>query len=126
MGCAAERISCETDGITEPGRECFELGPNASLSLREGDLVSVHAQVELPSSQGCLVRVPIDLKGGHRKIEVPYAHLFLTDYSTNAAYEAVRVLLQRLDQANEIAARVQAEIYELGILSGDNKRGLVL
>jgi hypothetical protein len=102
------------------------MGPTISLGLREGDPLLVRAQVELPSERSCLVRITTDLKGSRRLITVPHSELFLADYSTNAAYEATRLAMQRLDQLRDVMVRVQAEFYELGLHTGDAKRGLIL
>jgi hypothetical protein len=102
------------------------MGPTVSLSLREGDPVLVRGKIEFPSERSALVRIITDINGNQRRITVPYGELFLADYTTNGAYEAARVLMQRLEQTQEIAARVVAEIYELGLHAGDARQGLVL
>lgn len=138
------------------------MGPLASLSVREGDIGLVACPMELCGSLTTLMRVPEGLRGGHRKVDVPNDAIRVFGYSTNGAYEAMRVLMQKVEQLTGILLRASAEvaetgqgagapsfeairvaiqytdqlqslgacavseIRELGILTGDGKKGLVL
>jgi hypothetical protein len=104
-----------------------------------GERVHAWGCAILPSSQKCLIRfITDDEKNKHRDVEMPYGHLFHPP-STDAAYEASRVMLQmieqlkytqiadvtrHLDQMNGIGLRLQAELYELGAHNGTGKTGL--
>lgn len=108
-------------------------------AFEEGGQALARGRILMPSSHKCLVRfVTDDERGEHRDVDMPYGHLF-HPCSTDAAYEASRVLMQLLnqfgqvpigealrhvDQLRSIGLRLQAEVYELGAHAGVGKLGL--
>jgi hypothetical protein len=80
-------------------------------ALAEGSGVLVRATILAPFSQSCVVRIPAVT--GAAMLEIPCCDLFQPE-PTDAAVEAIRLLLQQVDSLRQTALRAQAEIYELG------------
>lgn len=90
-------------------------------AVEAGQLVQVRGIVRAARAHSALVDMPT-VKFGNIPIEVPMPDLFLPP-NTDAAYDAMRLLLERLAAAQEIGARTLAELYELG---GHAKRKLAV
>lgn len=107
-------------------------------NLCDGQLVLVRATVVAAHPYDASVSIVGDDHGArHPPIFVPYGELMVPP-SVDAAYEAMRVLLQKLHDLEDttdklrgmavplynVGARVMAEIAELGVLTGTGKIGL--
>lgn len=107
------------------------------LNVSKGGVVCVPGLVSEIRALDYIIRIETDLKGGWQELPVPWANL-RDPVSTDDAYEATRLLVQwinefrdseagrrhHLDRLSDIAARVQAEVRELGLITGTGKCGL--
>lgn len=73
----------------------------------------VRAEVAAARAHSAIVKIPTVKLPGPLPVEVPICELFLPP-STDAACDALALLIERLAGLQETALRLQAEIYELG------------